>query len=99
VSELPEVADIVRQRERTERALSRAVRRFPPSEPDPPRGRAEAFQARQREQREAEERHERLVREALNERPPPPVADELRDFAGWQRSGRRLARRRGRVRL
>ena len=92
-----QVEDIVRHREWTAAALDRAVRPFPAPEPDPPRSRAEAFQRAMSVQREAEERHEALVRQAMFENPSPDVEDPLRDLAAWQRTGRRRARRRGRV--
>jgi hypothetical protein len=99
VTEVPkQVEDIVRQRERTQAALDRAVRPFPAPEPDPAASRAEAFQRAQAEQREREERHEAAVRQAMFENPSPPVEDPVPDLAAWQRAGRRRAKRRGRVR-
>jgi hypothetical protein len=100
MTELPkQVADLVRQRERTQAALDRATAPFPPEPEHEPASRAQAFQRAQAEQREREERHETLVRQTMFEHPSPAEPDALRDLAAWQRAGRRRAKRRGRVRL
>lgn len=98
---LPEpIRRAAEQEERVERALTRAVRPFPPPEPEPPPTGIAGFVARQAEQAEAERVREERIRRLVHERPDLLVEpDALRDFARWQRAGRRRAKRRGRVRL